>query len=240
MAIDITSFSTIEQQALGLDASHLQALACGNHLHPEAAKAFLQLQRDAQKAGFNMQIVSSYRNFERQLTIFNAKAEGKRPLLDDNGQPLNFDSLSREQRLWAILRWSAIAGGSRHHFGSDIDIYDANTIKKADVQLVPEEVEGQGPMAAMHNWLDEKIAANKSYGFFRPYQMDVGAIAPERWHISFAPVAQKLEAQINTPLLQKLYQQVQSPLKPELLQHLDEIVARFIAVSPKNKPNWLL
>ena len=48
-----------------------------------------------------------------------------------------------------------LPGASRHHWGHDVDIYDAAAMPEGyQIQLTPEEVEGAGIFAPMHDWLD--------------------------------------------------------------------------------------
>ncbi|OUJ58170.1 hypothetical protein BTO03_18865, partial [Vibrio parahaemolyticus] len=42
--------------------------------------------------------------------IWNGKFEGELPILDSNSLPLNKAALSDEEKLKAILRWSALPG----------------------------------------------------------------------------------------------------------------------------------
>ena len=174
----------------GRSASHLTSYQ--NHLlHKKVLPSFKKLQKLAAGAGFNLQLGSSYRSFEKQLDIWNNKATGKKALLDSKGHALNFETLSKEEIVFSILRWSALPGASRHHWGSDFDIYDLNSVPSPDykIQLTPEEVSPSGIMGLFHHWLDQQIAEKKSCGFYRPYQKDLGGVAPERWHISYAPLA---------------------------------------------------
>ena len=88
------------------------------------------LQRHAggrRPAGFNLQVASSWRSFERQLAIWNGKWRGA-PLLDADNQPLDALQLGDMERLHAIPRWSALPGTSRHHWGTDLDIYDPDCL----------------------------------------------------------------------------------------------------------------
>ncbi|SPY94009.1 D-alanyl-D-alanine carboxypeptidase [Proteus mirabilis] len=64
---------------------------------------------------------SFIRSFERQLAIWNGKFEGTRPVLDAESQPIDIQTLSEGQRCEAILKWSALPGASRHHWGTEID-----------------------------------------------------------------------------------------------------------------------
>ena len=55
---------------------------CSHGLQPEVWLAFDQLAREAAKSGINLMLASGFRSFERQLLIWNAKANGERPVLD--------------------------------------------------------------------------------------------------------------------------------------------------------------
>lgn len=197
-------------------------------LHPLVVNPLRELTVAAENAGFVLKVASSYRNFERQLLIWNSKATGIRPVLDTNGIPLDITQLSDKEKIFAILRWSALPGASRHHWGTDLDVYDASRIN-ADysLQLTVAETEGDGPFAAFHQWLGSALASN-AYGFFRPYQKDIGGIAPEPWHLSYVPVARLYAAQLTEELLRKKLQITDIALKEPLLENLSEIYQQFI------------
>jgi len=176
------------------DAHVILEPVSGQLMHPEALTAFDQLRRDARAAGFDPKVVSGFRGFERQRAIWNAKASGQRPVLDNDGRELDVARMSPEETVFAILRWSALPGGSRHHWGTDFDVIDAAAVPEDyRVQLTPAEVDDRGVFGPFHCWLDERIAAGKSYGLFRPYAEDRGGVAPERWHLSYAPRAREFQ-----------------------------------------------
>ena len=52
------------------------------------------MREAALKVGFDIRPVSIFRSYEQQLTIWNEKAQGIRPLLDINGKALDYLSLS--------------------------------------------------------------------------------------------------------------------------------------------------
>ena len=181
------------RQLTGLDDTHLVTLADGHRLQSEVARAFTALQSDARNAGFELSIASSFRPFCRQLAIWNGKADGTRPIHDDQGRPISIERLSRTEQLHAILRFSAMPGTSRHHWGTDLDVYDAAAVpSEYPLQLSPDEVAAGGVFDRLHCWLDERLAAGESHGFFRPYGKDRGGVAPERWHLSYAPLSSRL------------------------------------------------
>src|SRR5262249_8973775 len=160
------------------------------------------LSEAAGASGFELKVVSAFRDFATQLRIWNEKATGRRPLLDERSQPLDPARLTREQILHAILRWSAVPGASRHHWGTDFDVVAARAMPEGyRVRLVPEEVERDGLFAPFHDWLDGNLA---KFGFFRPYAVDRGGVSPERWHLSYAPVAQRYYDAYDLPLFENV------------------------------------
>ncbi|MFK7975655.1 MAG: M15 family metallopeptidase [Halioglobus sp.] len=177
---------------LGQTEGHLVSVPGGHLLQKEVALAFTALQRAAQKAGFELAIASSFRSFERQRSIWNAKAAGQRAVHDDSGCAVDMSCLSDVEKMHAILRYSALPGASRHHWGTDMDVYDASAVA-ADysVQLSLQEVAPGGVFDALHCWLDDCMKRGESFGFFRPYAIDRGGVAPERWHLSYAPTARQ-------------------------------------------------
>ena len=223
------------RQLTGLDETHLVALAGGHRLQSEVALAFTALQSDARSAGFDLTIASSFRPFGRQLAIWNGKADGTRPIHDDQGRPVSIEPLSRMDQLHAILRFSALPGASRHHWGTDLDVYDAAAVPSDyPLQLSPAEVGPGGVFDRLHCWLDARLAAGDSHGFFRPYGNDRGGVAPERWHLSYAPLSVACAAQFSRATLafcwgcEEVEQEIL--LKDEVNADLAQIMARYVAV----------
>lgn len=200
----------------------------GIRLHPEVTGHLDTLRLAAEAAGFGLRIASGFRSFDRQKMIWNAKAGGQRPVMDSAGCPLDLSLLTDDEKLFALLRWSAIPGCSRHHWGSDMDIYDARAIP-ADytVQLTPAEVTGAGPFTAMHDWLDSQLAKPDAV-FFRPYDRDTGGIAPERWHLSCRPVAQRFEHLLDEHRLIDWLCTQDIALKDNIRSHWHTIFHRYV------------
>lgn len=235
-------FTPLELQTLGLSSTHLHRYMQGQRqflLHGDALAAFLLLKQAAATAGFNLAIVSSYRSYERQAAIWQAKAQGKRPLLDAHGELLDYQSLQPEQLLQAILQWSAAPGCSRHHWGTDIDIFDANRLAMEDVQLIPAEVEAQGACAALHAWLDARIANNQSFGFFRPYSQNACQVAEEKWHLSYLPQAMVYQQVIQPALIMRAWQQHPVDLLAPLKQSIARIYRDYVCLDRTVLPAWV-
>lgn len=225
------------RQLTGLDGSHLVEAGDGQRLLPEAARAFAALQEDARNAGFELAIASAWRSFERQRLIWNGKAAGERPVYADDGRQVVVGELSPRQRLRAILRFSAIPGTSRHHWGTDLDVYDAAAVP-ADyrVQLSPDEVSAAGVFGPLHTWLDRRMKAAESHGFYRPYAVDRGGVAVERWHLSYAPQALECEAGLSAGVLRHCWEAAGSAgsllLREQIEEDLQALLARYVQVDP--------
>jgi len=220
-----------ENLLLGLDECELvesSLLAC--RVHRQVLDPLYFLTQRAASAGFILKVASSYRSFERQLLIWNNKARGLRPVLNDVGDAIDINALSARDKVFAILRWSALPGASRHHWGTDVDVYGSAQLDPAyQLQLTVAETQGNGPFAEFHRWLDDELAYGNS-DFFRPYSQDRGGIAPEPWHLSYAPLANTFARQFSPGLLRQQLEQTDLELKQTVLKHLDEIYARFIRV----------
>lgn len=175
--------------------------------------------------GSEISIISSFRDFERQSLIWNGKARGERKIFDDQGELVNTDELTSLELAHKIMRFSAIPGLSRHHWGTDIDIFDGLIMSKEEVSLTAEECEG--PMKKLHSWLDEKIANQEAFGFFRPYDSDLGGVAKEKWHLSYAPVAQELYEEYDLEVFTKNIDMSDIDLKGILLENAEEIFERY-------------
>lgn len=203
------------------------AIADHHALQAEAVQAFLQLQQAAKRAGFNLQPASTFRDFERQKLIWDGKFNGERKVHDDNGYPCNFNGLDDWQKCRAILRWSAMPGASRHHWGTEIDIFDPDLLPQGQtLQLEPWEYQTGGYFQKLTNWL---LANAETYGFFFPFMdRDDKRIGTEPWHISYFPLAEHYERLFSAEILQNAWQNEEIAGKACLTAHLDEIFADYI------------
>jgi len=218
-------------QLTGRDESHLVELPCGQRLQSAVARDLAALQRDARDAGFDLAVASGFRSFSRQLNIWNSKACGERPVHDDQGLALDMSCLSPEQQLHAILRFSALPGASRHHWGTDLDVFDAAAMPEGyRLQLSPREVAPGGMFDAFHTWLDQRIARGEAHGFYRPYGEDCGGVAPERWHLSHAPLSQACAGQLDAEILRQSWDDSGETLslRAEVEAQLATIIERYV------------
>jgi LAS superfamily LD-carboxypeptidase LdcB len=188
----------------------------------------------AAKAGIDLAPASSFRDFDRQVGIWNAKWTGRRTMLDRNGRPIDPAALTPAKRVDAILAWSAAPGMSRHHWGTDLDVYDRAAVS-ADyrLQLVPEEYGPGGPFARLTAWLDANM---QRYGFYRPYATFRGGVQPEPWHLSHAPTAREAMRRLRATTLARAIEGGGVEGGAALLKKLPTVYARYVrAVDPLPK-----
>ena len=216
------------ENATGKSDSHIAYTPLETPVHRDLIAPIGQLKQAAAARGFDLRIASGFRDFERQLAIWNRKASGEAAILDGDGYPLAVETLTETEKVFAILRWSALPGASRHHWGTDIDVYDAGAIDETyKVQLTVEETCGSGPFAALHCWLDGYLSASPE-GFFRPYAYDNGGVAPEPWHLSYRPLADHYAGMITKDRLFRLVKSSNISSKTAILENLDIIFDRFV------------
>lgn len=200
----------------------------GKHqLHEAVVTDFLKLQQAAGNAGVSLDIASSYRSVERQLTIWNEKWTGIRPVLDRDGKQSDIARLGDQQKLETILIWSALPGSSRHHWGTDIDIYDAPAIKDSgnSLQLVPQEYESTGPCGRLKRWMDAHL---KDFGFYCPFPGKTDGVAFEPWHISHKAQASIFQSALTPLAMSELINSLEIHGKEIILQNLEWIYPRFM------------
>lgn len=156
-----------------------------------AVAALHALRDDAMLYGFDLRPCSGYRSFERQAAIIDGKWCGRRPVLDENESPMDVSVMSPEKRLCEILRFSALPGFSRHHFGTDFDIYAPNLLPEGyKLELTACEYAPGSCFYELGLYLEANLSR---FGFIRPFT-GKGHCAAEPWHISFFPEAECLIA----------------------------------------------
>lgn len=138
----------------------------GLFLRTEACVAFQRMYEAAKRDGFTLTALSATRPFGHQASIWNRK--WKRP------QAMG---LAPFDRALDILRYSSMPGSSRHHWGTDVDVYS----------LDPESFES-GEGAHVLAWLREHA---DNFGFVEVYTSDSlrPGYQPEAWHWSYLPLA---------------------------------------------------
>jgi len=225
--------SDLSRLVTGRSEDHLiDSALFSARLHREVEGPLAELQRRARAAGFDLAVASGFRGFERQRLIWNEKASGRRPVLDDAERPIAIGELEPWSRVQAILRWSALPGASRHHWGTDLDIFDraALTDDYPAPRLTAGECAAGGVFADFHRWLDEELARDSNPGFFRPYAQDRGGVACEAWHISYRPISESYQRELTPELLADCVRESDLALADTVLLHLNEIYRRFISI----------
>jgi LAS superfamily LD-carboxypeptidase LdcB len=196
-------------------------------LHARVAAPFANLRGRARAAGFDLVAVSAFRDFARQLEIWNAKYRGDRPLLDPSGALLDAQALAVPDRIEAILHWSALPGASRHHWGTDVDLIDRAALPAhgGDVLVAANYAPG-GAFGPLAGWLEDQAAY---YGFFRPYRGVRSGVQPEPWHFSFAPIAEPAREALTPAVLRTAIEAAPLLGKEYVLSELDRLHARYVA-----------
>ena len=218
----------IPQQAwLGQHNDYLVDAGNGHRLHKDVISPFLAMQDAAHNDGIDLQLVSSFRDFDRQTAIFNRKWTGQTQLLDVNGTELPFETLSNNEKLHAILTWSALPGGSRHHWGTDIDVYDRAAVHNWDgnFNLVESEYLNGGPCHNLSCWLADHM---EQFGFYRPFSVNNGGVAVEPWHLSFKSTASTFENARNLDGFTQAIQQSDIEGKSCILPQLPNLYNRYV------------
>jgi LAS superfamily LD-carboxypeptidase LdcB len=216
-----------ELEVTGRARSHVvQRDDLGAALQRDALDPFLAMKAAAGRDGIEIEIASSFRDFAAQQRIWDTKYRGERPLYDSDGKVRDHAALSAAELVEAIVCWSAVPGGSRHHWGSEIDVIDRAAMPEGyRVRLLPSETERDGVFYPLHQWLDENMAR---YGFYRPYQTYRGGVFPEPWHLSYAPVSTIATGLLTLPLLEETLRASNILGKDIVLDQIDAIYRRYV------------
>jgi hypothetical protein len=220
----------------GRSRRHVAAAALpGLVLHRDVGRAFARMRAAAARAGHDLVPVSAFRDFDTQVRIWNQKWRGERPLYARDGRRLEAARLRPAARVAAILAWSAPPGASRHHWGTDLDVYDPTALAPGErYAMVPAEYAPGGPFARLGAWLDANMAR---FGFYRPYATDRGGVMPEPWHLSHAPTAREFSRRMRLATLRSAIEGSEIEGKGALLAALPGIYARYVrAVDPAPRP----
>ncbi|MEO6131607.1 MAG: M15 family metallopeptidase [Saprospiraceae bacterium] len=151
----------------------------GMFLRRDTYEAFRRMYEHALSAGIRLQIRSATRNFDYQKGIWEAKWTGAK--LIEGGENLAQTTPEPKERALKILRYSAMPGSSRHHWGTDIDL---NSFENSWFD------EGDG--LKMYKWLKRHAV---DFGFCQPYTAGrLSGYLEERWHWSYMPISIGLTA----------------------------------------------
>ena len=165
-------------------------------IHTEIKDDLYKWSRLCQNQGIDFAVASGFRSYERQLLIWNEKVQGKRALKNADGQIVHIQGLTEQKILDLILLWSHIPGSSRHHWGTDLDVFDATWYKQQKKKLELENYHylGFGPSAKFHCYNEELLTNKNIMPFYRPYNdSEHKSFMPELWHYSHQKVAATFE-----------------------------------------------
>ncbi|MBU2978900.1 M15 family metallopeptidase [Alteromonas sp. C1M14] len=212
---------------LGIDNPYLCEVGPSFLIHKEVKPAWQALQSAAHNDGIDCQLISSYRDFHRQLAIWNRKWRGDATLFDTDGEIIEHSQLSDNEKIDAILTWSALPGGSRHHWGTDIDVYDKRSVDNwsQNFDLVDAEYRENGPCYALACWLDKNL---HEFGFARPFMENKGGVAVELWHLTHSQCASEFEHARNIEQLERVLSEADMEGKAAVLSRLDELYHRYV------------
>ncbi|WP_417656738.1 M15 family metallopeptidase [Pseudidiomarina aestuarii] len=224
------------RQLTGLEDTHVVTVTENEpnpRLQPAVVTAWQAMQQAAANSGVSLAIASGFRDYARQLAIWNRKYRGEAPLYNDRGDRLDSSQMNCGEKLEAILTWSALPGASRHHWGTDFDVYDPRPFAQPDhppLELTVKEYSEGGPCFSAYQWL---IHHARDFGFFFPYARYLGGVASEPWHLSYAPLALDYLPQLTTETLKEAMTSAQLlGLEMEgydyVLERLDDIKERYI------------
>jgi LAS superfamily LD-carboxypeptidase LdcB len=195
-------------------------------LHAAAGKALLRMREAALAEAIQLEVVSGFRDFKRQVAIWTAKFNGERPLLDRSGREIRREELDEDGLIDSILIWSALPGASRHHWGTEIDVIDAIALPAGTrPRLEPGEYAAGGCFGRLSGWLDSNM---HDFGFFRPYAQDRGGVQPEPWHLSFAAVAVRALELLQPDVLREALSATDMPGRDRVLARLPELYERYV------------
>lgn len=146
------------------------------YLRKEVSAAFLAMVNKAKSENINLKVTSGTRNFDYQKNIWENKWTGKK-LVD--GKNLMESFRDESMRFDKILEYSAAPSTSRHHWGTDIDINDADPAYFETEQGKKE-----------YEWL---VSNAPSFGFCQVYDKKglsrFAGYNEEKWHWSYLPLA---------------------------------------------------
>lgn len=139
----------------------------GIRMRKEAYAAFVRMAEAAKKDGVSLKIISATRNFAYQKNIWERKW--------DQPKYMGWSAIDRAQD---ILKYSAMPGSSRHHWGTDIDLNALNN-----------EWFEAGEGKRVYDWL---VTNAPKFGFHQVYTSKSEGrtgYEEEKWHWSYMPLA---------------------------------------------------
>jgi LAS superfamily LD-carboxypeptidase LdcB len=181
------SFSAFPQFVFNQNNNHItyeELLGKGNpilfgngyKLRKDAFNAFISMKIEAEKNDIFIKVVSCYRDFNHQNRIWERKFKS-----------YTSKGMSPQNAITKIIEYSTIPGTSRHHWGTDLDIVDAN-VKQPKNLLNPKNFKDDACFGKFKQWMD--INAN-DFGFYLVYTNEPlrKGFKYEPWHYSYKPLS---------------------------------------------------
>ena len=166
------------------------------YLQKEVKKAFLKMKQAAKKSGVRLYVLSATRSFFHQKKIWEAKFSRRKKAHD-----VKASVSGREEQCLDVLKFSAMPGTSRHHWGTEIDI-----IFDKKMPHLKNSIFEQGKGLRVYNWLKKNAMR---FGFCQPYKTPPQKRNPrqykrgheeEKWHWSYKPLARAYLSQYASEL----------------------------------------
>ena len=150
-------------------------------------EAYERMYQAGKAAGINLRLISGTRTFYHQKRIWEGKWTGKTKV---GGKNLSVEIKDPIKRAKFILKFSSMPGTSRHHWGTDIDVYSLND---ADFQT------SNGKK--VYKWLKGNAL---KFGFCQAYTPKDSSrptgYEEEKWHWSFFPISENLLKEYQTKI----------------------------------------
>ncbi len=224
-----------QEQLVGLTDSHITWLTPSLGIHMDMLDAWQAMVSAAKQDGIDLSIASGFRSFERQLAIWNRKMTGNQPILDINEKPIIEQNMDAFERIQAIMLFSALPGASRHHWGTDIDVYAPSMLGEHQaLKLEVSEYTEHGTFSRLTEWLNFHASR---FGFYFPYHSYQGGVAAEPWHLSYRPLSTLFENNMSLENLHDVIKGSEIKEKAVILQNLAYLYNRFVASAFEAPPN---
>lgn len=137
------------------------------YLHKDVLNDYISMYEAASLEGINLGIISAHRNFDVQKWLWNQRF---------------YNSNNPVAVAKSILRYLAMPGTSRHHWGTDIDMLSTK------LNYFETEIGKKS-----YQWLLDNAA---NYGFYQVYTANrETGYNEEKWHWSYMPVAKEFQNQ---------------------------------------------
>ncbi len=201
-----------DTQFVAIKGLNVQGGAVGAYLRKETWAAFQTMSAAAEKDGVKLIVISATRPFDRQKQIWEDKWTGRRLVGGKNLAQAIPDPAARATE---IMRFSAMPGASRHHWGTDMDL---NSLENAYFATPSGK--------KIYDWL---VAHGSEYGFCQVYSK-LGPDRPfgyqeEKWHWSYLPIAKGLLDAYKNQIDYRMITGFSGSETAEVLQVIDRYVA---------------